>query len=213
MGISEIAVIIGENGRTVPLTGPGTIVIFQRSHGVWQSQRTFPFALEPGKGLQGLHRKVAELVTFLGDCRTFVAQSANGAVYSELARARCHVWEVAGQPEEFLDSVCLEAKDDDKQEACPQPRPDSGNAGIPVPLETAPGKFTVSITEIQRKRSGVSSKQVLQQFIRSSRFTELELFCEHLPPWIGVEADFLGLMIETRHHAPHEVRVVLKKSK
>jgi Fe-only nitrogenase accessory protein AnfO len=209
MGISEIAVIIGEDGRTVPLIGPGRIVIFQRIHGVWQSQRTFPFALEPGKGLQGLHRKVAELVTFLGDCRVFVAQSANGAVYSELARARCHIWEVAGQPEEFLDSVCLEVKDDDKRVACTLP--DSGTTGIPVPLETAPGKFTLSITEIQRKRSGVSSKQVLQQFIRSSRFTEIELFCEHLPPWIGVEADFLGLQVETRQHAPHEVRVSLKK--
>jgi len=210
MDISEIAVIIGKDGRTVPLTGPETIVIFERIHGAWQSQRTFPFALDPGNGLPGLRRKVAELVTFLGDCRAVVAQSANGAVYSELARARCHVWEVAGQPEEFLDSVCLEIKDDDTRDG--ENLPDSGNAGIPVPLETAPGKFTLSITEIQRKRSGVSSKQVLQQFLRRTRFSEIEVVCEHVPPWIGVEAEFLGLRIETTQISPREVRVTLKKS-
>jgi Fe-only nitrogenase accessory protein AnfO len=209
MGISEIAVITGEDGRTVPLTGPGTVVIFRRTHGVWKRQRTFPFSLGPEKGLQGLRRKVAELGTFLGECRTFVARSANGAIYFELERAHCHVWEIAGSPEEFLDSVCLEVKKNEERDACTPPA--TANAGIPVPLETAPGKFTLSITEIQRKRSGMSSKQVLQQFIRRAGFTELEIICEHVPPWISVEAEFLGLRVETGNSAPHEVRVLLKK--
>ena len=33
MDISEIAVITGADGRTVPITGPGTVVIFRRIHG------------------------------------------------------------------------------------------------------------------------------------------------------------------------------------
>ncbi|MGA2918804.1 Fe-only nitrogenase accessory AnfO family protein [Methanoregula sp.] len=209
MGISEIAVITGKDGLTVPLTGPGTVVIFRRAHGIWKRGRTFPFSLEPEKGLQGLRRKVAELGTFLGECRTFVARSANGAIYFELERARCHVWEIAGRPEEFLDSVCLEVKENGERDACTLAA--TTDAGIPVPLETAPGKFTLSIMDIQRKRSGVNSKQVLQQFIRRAGFTELEIICEHIPPWIGFEAEFLGIRIETGQSAPHEVRVLLKK--
>jgi Fe-only nitrogenase accessory protein AnfO len=209
MGISEIAVITGEDGMTVPLTGPGTVVIFRRTKGVWKRGRTFPFSLEPEKGLAGLRRKVVELGTFLGECRTFVARSATGAIYFELERTRCHVWEIAGRPEEFLDSVCLEVNENEERDACTPPA--TADAGIPVPLETAPGKYTLSIVEIQRKRSGVSSRQVLQQFIRMAGFTELEVICEHVPPWIGVEAELLGMRVETEPRAPHEVRLVLKK--
>ena len=209
MGISEVAVITGEDGRTVPLTGPGTVVIYRHSQGIWKRKRTFRFSLEPGKGLQGLRRKVAELGTFLGECRTVVARSAGGAVYFELGKARVHVWEIAGRPEEFLDSVCLEVNENEEKDTRTLPATDQ--AGIPVPRETVPGKYTLSIVEIQRKRSRVSSKQVLQQFIRRAVFTELEIICEHIPPWIGVEAEFLGLQIETGNRAPHEVRVLLKK--
>jgi Fe-only nitrogenase accessory protein AnfO len=209
MGISAIAVIIGNDGRTAPLTGPGIVVIYLHTHGVWKRGRTFPFSLEPEKGLLGLRRKVAELGTFLGECRTFVVKSAGGAVYFELEKARVHVWEIAGRPEEFLDSVCLEAKENEGRDACTPPA--TADAGIPVPVETSPGKFTLSIKGIQRKRSGVSSKQVLQQFIRRAGFTELEILCEHVPPWIGVEAEFLGLRVETGHSAPREVRVLLKR--
>jgi len=210
MGISAIAVIIGNDGRTVPLTGPGIVVIFRHTQGVWKRGRTFPFSLGPEKGLAGLRRNVAELATFLGECRTFVARSATGVIYFELERARCHVWEIAGRPEEFLDSVCLEVNENEERDACTPPA--TADAGIPVPVETSPGKFTLSIVEIQRKRSGVSSKQVLQQFIRRAGFTELEILCEHVPPWIGVEAEFLGFRVETGHSAPREVRVLLKKA-
>jgi len=209
MSISEVAVITGEDGRTVPLTGPGTVVIYHHTLGVWKRKRTFPFSLVPEKGLQGLRRNVAELGIFLGECRTFVAKSAGGAVYFELEKARVHVWEFAGRPEDFLDSVCLEVNEDEERDACTPPA--TTEAGIPVPLETAAGKYTLSIVDIQRKRSGVSSKQVLQQFIRRAVFTELEIICEHIPPWIGVEAEFLGLRVETAQNAPREVRVLLKK--
>ncbi|MGA2103798.1 MAG: Fe-only nitrogenase accessory AnfO family protein [Methanoregula sp.] len=207
MCIYEIAVIVGEDGRTVSLTGPGTVVIFRRIDAIWQRERIFPFSLEHVNGLPGLRRNVAELVAFLGECRTFVAQSARGAISFELEKVRCHVWEITGIPEEFLDSVCLEIKEE--QEVIPPSV--AVDAVIPIPFETVPGKFTVSITEIQRKRSGVSSKQVLQQFLRRGNFTELEILCEHLPPWIGVEMEFLGIQIETGHNDLNEIRVLLKK--
>jgi Fe-only nitrogenase accessory protein AnfO len=211
MGVSEIAVITGADGCSVPLAGPGTILIFRRTHGIWQCIRSFPFSPEKEKGLSGLRQKTAELVESLGECRTLVAKSAAGIALFELGKARCHVWEVAGKPEEFLDVVSLKVKE------CEDPGaftlPVSADAGLPAPRETEPGKFTLSITEIQRKRSGVSSKQVLQQFIRRAGFTELEIICEHVPPWIGVEVEFLGIQIETGPSNPHEVRVLLKKPK
>lgn len=205
MCISEIAVFTGDEGRTIPLNEPGSMVVFRRVRGVWQDVRMLPFSLEQERDLTGLRRKMADLVAFLGPCRTVVALSAKGAVFFELEKARCSIWEVPGRPEEFLDSVWRDAIAE--QEAA---TPSVASAGIPVPLEIAPGRFAISIRDIQGKRPEVSSKQVLQQFIRRGAFRELEISCDHLPPWIEVEVERLGLLIETRYQAPNEVCVLLK---
>lgn len=207
MCISEIAVMTGTSGTTVPLNEPGTVVVFRRIRGVWQADRTLPFALDETSGLAGLRRKMAELVTYLGPCRSFVAASASGAAFFELEKARCQVWEMSGTPDEFLATVWREAKEEQEASA-----PVTPGTSIPAPVETSPGVFAISIKEIQGKRPEVSSKQVLQQFIRRGAFTELAITCDHLPPWIEVEAERLGISVETGYGAPHEVRVVLRKA-
>jgi Fe-only nitrogenase accessory protein AnfO len=207
MCISEIAVMTGTSGQTIPLNEPGNVVVFRRDRGRWKAERTLPFTLDDANGLAGLRRKMAELVTFLGPCRSFVAASASGAAFFELEKARCQVWEITGMPDEFLDTVWREAKEEQEAQA-----PVNPGAGIPAPVETSPGIFAISIKDIQGKRPEVSSKQVLQQFIRRGAFTELAITCDHLPPWIEVEAERLGISVETEYGAPHEVRVVLRKA-
>jgi Fe-only nitrogenase accessory protein AnfO len=205
MCISEIAVITGNDGRTIPFDEPGEVVVFRKTSGRWHRGRMFPFSLEHESNLQGLRLKMAQLVTFLGPCRTVVAKSASGAVFFELEKARCSVWEISGMPGEFLDSVWRDAKQEQETEI---PR---AGPGIPAPFETEPGKFTISIRDIQGKRPEVSSKQVLRQFIRRGEFMALEIFCDHPPPWIEIEADRLGISVETWNQAPNEVRMLLKK--
>jgi Fe-only nitrogenase accessory protein AnfO len=206
MCISEIAVMTGSNGRTVPLNEPGIVVVFRRSRAGWLAERTFPLTLEEAGGLAGLRKKMADLIAFLGPCRSVVAASASGAVFFELEKARCQVWEIEGTPDSFLDMVWREAKEEQEASA-----PVPSGAGIPAPVETSPGKFTISIKDIQGKRPEVSSKQVLQQFIRRGAFTELVITCDHLPPWIEVEAERLGIMLATEYQAPHEMQVILRK--
>lgn len=207
MCISEIAVITGEDGRTIPLSEPGIVIVFRRSGAEWLQDRMFPFSLEGEDSLAGLRRKTAELDTFLGGCRTVVTAAAGGAVFFELEKAGCSVWVVDGAPGEFLDALWKDAATDLEEEVLA-----SAGERLPVPVETACGRFTISISEIQGNHPEVSSKMVLLEFIRTGAFTELEIVCDHLPPWIEIEAERLGISIGTETHAPHEVIVVLRKA-
>jgi hypothetical protein len=58
----------------------------------------------------------------------------------------------------------------------------------------------------------VSSKQVLQQFVHGGGFTELEIICDHVPPWIEVEAERCGYEIVREKTAQNEMKVILSKS-
>jgi hypothetical protein len=206
MCTSEIAALVGSDGRTVPLNEPGTLVVFRRDRRQWVRERETAFALDPVKGLPGLRSTVVTLAGFLGSCKTVVTKSASGAMFFELEKARCSVWEIPGSPDEFLEEVWR----DEKEEQDTEPLP--AGADIPAPLEIAPGRYYISIREIQGKRPEVSSKQVLRQFVQRGGFNELEIICDHVPPWIEVEAERRGYEIVCEKTAQNEVKVILSKS-
>jgi len=209
MCISEIAVLLGSDGRTVPLGEPGTLVVFRRERRLWLRNRTHEVALDPSAGLVGMRKTAAALNGFLGSCRTIVATSASGALFFELEKARCSVWEITGSPDEFLEQVWHDEKDE--QELAAQPLPTGPD--IPAPLEISPGKFFISIKEIQGKRPELSSKQVLRPFVRQGGFTELEIVCDHVPPWIETEATQLAYLLTSERTAMNEFRVLLRNVK
>jgi Fe-only nitrogenase accessory protein AnfO len=206
MCIQEIAAIIGTDGASVPLNESGNIVVYRRVCDSWQKDREMVFTIEPSQGLRDLRKKVDELKDLLRDCRVFVAKSASGALYFELEKARVSVWEISGTPAEFLDSVWREEKTEQNVEYPPS------ITGIPAPTEISPGHFTISIRDIQGKRPEVSSKQVLQDFVRKGAFEELEILCDHFPPWIEVDAGQRGYTVATEQIGKNEMKVRLIKN-
>jgi Fe-only nitrogenase accessory protein AnfO len=206
MCVPEIAVIAGSDGRTIPLSEPGTVVVYRRVRGTWLAERYLPFSLEAECGLAGLRTRTGELVAFLGECRTLVAQSASGALFFGLEKAGCRVYEIAGTPSEFLNSVWQDAKEEQEAKT-----PPPAGADIPAPIEIAPGKYYISIREIQGKRPEVSSKQVLRPFVQQGAFSELEIVCDHVPPWIEVDAERLGYEITSERTGLHDLKVMVRR--
>jgi len=206
MCISEIAAITGSDGRTVPLSEPGTVVVYRRERGTWLANRQLPFALDCDGGLAGLRTRTGELMAFLGECRILVAQSASGALFFGLEKAGFSIYEIAGTPPEFLNGVWQEAKEE-QEAAAPLP----AGTDIPAPLEIAPGKYYISISEIQGKRPEVSSKQVLRQFVHAGAFSELEIICDHVPPWIEIDAERLGFELSSERTGLRDLKVLLRR--
>jgi Fe-only nitrogenase accessory protein AnfO len=205
MCITEIAVMLGSDGRTIPLSEAGTLVVFRRDRRSWQRNRAHGVALDPSAGLAEMRTTVAALNEFLGTCRIIVAESASGALFFELEKARCSVWEIGGVPAEFLDQVWH-----DEQAGLDQPAAAGPSPEIPAPLELSPGKFFISIREIQGKRPELSSKQVLRSFVQQGQYDELEILCDHVPPWIEAEAEQRGLELASEQIGRNEVKVVIR---
>lgn len=206
MRVHEIATMLGADDRTISLGEPGRVAVFHRRLGIWELDREMAFTPDQCRSLREMRQMTAELIQFLQECRIFVAQSASGALFFELEKARCHVWEIAGITDEFLNYVWEE----EEEELAEADKP-ALESGVPTPVELIPGHFSISIKEIQVKTPEITSKQVLQQFIRQGAFTTLEIICDHVPPWIELEADRQGFTIEREVLGKNEVRARLKK--
>jgi Fe-only nitrogenase accessory protein AnfO len=202
----EIATILGKDGCSSTLSEPGTVVVYQRQNDSFEPVREMAFALDREKGLKELRLKMAELIQFLNGCKIFVALSASGALYFELEKAGISIWEISGKPENFL-AIVLE--DEEKARVASQV---PGITGIPAPAERSPGCFFISIKEVQGQSPAISSKQVLQQFIREGKFRELEIICDHVPPWIELDAGCRGYSLRSEKLGPNECRVRLARN-
>ncbi|AGL01831.1 Fe-only nitrogenase accessory AnfO family protein [Desulfoscipio gibsoniae] len=181
---SEIAVWVNENGETTTLNTPGKIVVYRKWQGNWKADRDKVISPPSTGGMSMLRRLMSEVLEVMGKSKIFVAQKVTGIPYFELEKSTCSVWEMPGKPEDFLDYIlsCEEKEQSTEQK----------NAAVlvPAPVEIGAGRYRVSIKEIQESGGGITSKQVLQPFLSRGKFFELEVICNHVPPWL--EAEFIA---------------------
>ncbi len=182
----EIAVWVNENGVTTTLNTPGMVVVYRKWQGNWKACRGKVISSPSTGGISGLRRLMSEVFEVMESCKIFVAQKVTGIPYFELEKSKRTVWEMPGKPEDFLDYIlsCEEKEKEQSREL------KSAAVVVPVPVEIEAGRYQVSIKEIQENGGGITSKQVLQPFLRRGNFFELEVICSHVPPWL--EAEFVA---------------------
>ncbi len=201
--VAEIAAMVDANGYSGILNEPGEVVVYRRDRRGWDVTRRMAVSLDQCMNLHEMRLKMADILAFMDGCTTFVAKAAGGALSFELEKGGCSVWETTGLPSEFLDSV-LEDEEKERIAASTAAAPE-----IPRPCETAPGRYFISIKDIQGKNPELTSKHILQQFVTEGDFSVLEILCDHVPPWIEIEAEQKGYGIEAEKYSQDEVLVRL----
>ncbi|GAB4259357.1 Fe-only nitrogenase accessory AnfO family protein [Thermincola ferriacetica] len=202
----EIAVFVGVDGNTASFYEKGKVIVFQRNQGKWKKLREKGFTLADSQGMRGLREKMAEVVKFLGTCRIFIGLSVIGVPYFELEKAGCSIWEFEGNPLEFLDYIL------EQEEAERAGKTRDGNPDTEIkPIERSAGCFYISLKDIQSRNLGITSKQALLPFLRKGSFYELEVLCDHVPPWLEGELYSSGLLGRIEKLGNGEIRVTITK--
>lgn len=199
----EIAVFIGTDGTTATLDEPGKIVVFTKWSQKWQLAREREFTLAEGNDLRGMRQKMNEVLEFLVDCKIFVGQSVSGLPYFELEKGQISVWEFEGLPLDFLDRLWAkeeEAKINLEQQVEPV---------LFVPTDLGNGYYRISIQDIQKNNSGVTSKQILLPFLNQRKFYQLEVLCSHIPPWLEMELSNNRFTGEAENLAVNQIKVLI----
>ena len=187
----EIGAFVDEAGRAAALSQPCSLRIFRHDRGQWRLDRSAPLNLADASGLADLRRRMAEIITVFGDCKTALAAAFQGAALHELEKAGIELWEVDGDPEALLDTILFEA------EKAAQQAEKEATLPFPVLENLGEGRYSLSITEVQRSSGGLTSKQVLLPILQQGSFRELAVICTHVPPWLEAEANSRGWQLRT----------------
>lgn len=202
----EIAVFVGPDGSTASLSEVGKVVVFQRKQGRWNKLKEKDFTLANSRGIRGLREKMGQLLAFLDTCKVFTGLSVVGVPYFELEKAGCSIWEFEGNPLDFLDYI-FEQEEAEKLEL-----KEARNSSAEIkPVERSAGCYFISLKDVQNNNLGITSKQALLPFLRKGGFYELEVLCDHMPPWLEVELQVSGLSGCTEKLESGEIKVTITK--
>ena len=201
----EIAVLTAVDGQTAPMDQGGLLRVYRRQEGRWKEDRSMPLLMAAGRGLAGLRKQLAAMVSFLADCRVVVAATITGVPYYELEKAGCSLWEMQGAPAAWLDEVL---SGEEAQAATKAP---AETLALPTPEDLGEGRYRISIREVQRASGGITSKQALQPWLQGQKFASLEILCTHVPPWLECEWQSGGSFAGVKEKLPSgEWKVLLQ---
>lgn len=178
----KIAVLVGTDGKLASIQEPGALQVYHKGNGQWKMVRSMDFSLPGLKGVPAMREYMKETLDFLQDCRILSGSSVNGLPFFELEKAGFTIWELDGTPLEVLDKIMTSETEIELNSPL-----EAYEIVKPEPKEISPGCYSLSLKAIQNCNGAVTSKQVLIPLLSNMPFQELEIICDHVPPWLEVK--------------------------
>lgn len=173
----EVAVFISESGHSASMYNATHLRVYQCQGDKWHINRQLPFQIETSLSLKEIRSLMAPVQDFLGSCRVIAGQGITGVACFELQKAGFSIWTTEGLPDEFLNDIREAEIKAEEQEG-------SNTSNPPAAEEISPGRYRISLIDVQKNQGTLTSKQVLLPILNRGRFDSLEIICDHVPPWL-----------------------------
>lgn len=202
----EIAVVMDKENNTCSIFEAEYIKIYCKEPYGWLGTGRIPACMDKTNGIGAVRSRMTEIISSLGSCRTIVGKGISGIPYNLLDVAGFNIFEIEGSPEEFLNHVAA-VIDESNDIEMKEPAQD---IEIPKPEPTGiEGDYRIDLILCQKCRPEMSSKKILLPFLRSTVFHSLEVLCSHVPPWLDMELEQLGLLSESERITDNHYKVTV----
>ena len=203
--MDKIAVIVNNDGLSSTFFDGSNINIYSKAEDSWQCTDCIPINFTTQNGMHILRKRLTEIIHELGSCKTIAGQEILGLPYNVLDVAGLNIFQIEGPPASFLDTINNMLDSDTKNR---ESKPKTNFQPEPTGTE---GCYRINLVDIQKDNHEISSKQILIPFLRNTCFYELEILCNHVPPWFEAEMERLNLRKEVQELDTNLYKVILNK--
>ena len=199
---NQIIVTMDDGGRYCDFAEADTFVLYSGFKAEWKQSDSFSIAQKPQQA-QAIRDIVRQLLSRFADTRIILSKQINGIAYQVLNRHGYHIFESDSIGD--LDGIVLEI------EAVQNEAQIKKNIHLEPYTKNDDGCYYLNLIELQREHPEISSKKALRRFMEEQTFMELELICQHLPPWMGDVMTARGLQYRIESAGDHACRAVIFK--
>lgn len=174
-----ISVYMQDSNKLISFLKSTKIIVFEKSD-VWREVKTIPLPESYSTNPAELRRQISIIINELVGCNIIAGLELIGIPYCVFDSNGFSIFSISKLNDKVLDGIIADIEDTDllaisKNEII--------NNAIPVETEIS-GVYYLDLVMLQRECPEISSKKALKDFLTSTPFIELQLLCNHIPPWL-----------------------------
>ena len=157
------------------------MVLYEKSNEKWLKIKSIPYEfLLDDYDLNSIKTYYANLLSELANCKIFVAKKLSGFLINFLDFNGFKIYEFAGAPIDFLDSILDSEKKEKEKKIFLQ----SQVIDMFAPQKVDKfGNYKLNLYKILQSNEKITSKQIIIPFFKKENVKNLEIICDHIPKW------------------------------
>lgn len=200
--MNEIGVFLNEENNISSFEDAKYIKIFEQE-GAWKIKKEILInRTSDEKGLNGIREAYKKLVKQMGECKIIVVTKAFGIPYSVFYMEDFSVWELEGNPIEYLDEIIKKENDQEEE--------DSKEAEVGKKLTE--GYYLIDLQELELINPELSSKKAIIPYLQKEEVERIEVRCCHVPPWLVNKKDNGEIKLEVSQIGRNDYKVIIEKN-
>ena len=157
--MNEIAVFLDEKNEISSFVEAKFVKIFIKEEDLWKVKKEILVErTSDGKGIKEVREEYLNLVKQINDCKIVIVTKAVGIPYSIFYLEDFSVWELEGNPLNFLDDIIIKEKEEAERE----------ESQDEIAKELEEGHFLIDLMELELLKPELSSKKAIIPFLKNA---------------------------------------------
>lgn len=198
----EITAFVDEKGEISSFMEARYVKIFKNDGG-WKEKKIIILDRTNSEGIKELREKYINLIKELDDCKIVVVNKAFGIPFSVFYTEDFSVWELEGNPINFLDKIIDSEKEQEELESKKEE----------IGKKIKSGYYFIDLLELEITNPEMTSKKAIIPYLENGEVEKVEIKCCHVPPWLIMKRDKGEIGLEINEIKRNEYNVIIEKCK
>lgn len=200
--MNEIGVFLDEKNEISSFTEAKSINIFDKEENSWKIKKEILIERRSnGRVIKEIRKEYSNLVNQMDDCKIIIVTKAIGIPYSIFYSEDFSVWELQGNPLNFLDYVIEKEKQEDERKENKEE----------IAKKLGEGYYFIDLMELELLNPEMSSKKAIIPYLKENDVKKIEIHCCHVPPWLIKEEDGGSIELDIQEMKRNDFNVTIKK--
>ncbi|OOM09150.1 Fe-only nitrogenase accessory AnfO family protein [Clostridium saccharobutylicum] len=200
--MNDIAVFLEEKDIISSFENAKYVKIFTKDNYMWKVRKVILInRTSCSSGINEIRKEYQSLLEQINDCKIVVVTKAFGIPYSVFYMEDFSVWELEGNPMDFLDEIVVsenEKEELDKQE-------------VEVAKKIEEGYYFVDLQELELTNPEMTSKKAIIPYLQKEDVKKIEVSCCHVPPWLIAKKEKGEFTLEINEVSRNNYKVIIEK--
>jgi hypothetical protein len=201
--MNEIAVFLEEKDIISSFEGAKYIKIFTKDKYAWKVRKVILInRTSSKKGINEIREEYKNLLHEMDDCKIIVVTKAFGIPYSIFYMEDFSVWELEGNPLDFLDEII--AREMVEEELAERE--------VEIAKKLGEGHYLVDLQELELTNPEISSKKAIIPYLEKEEVKKIEVLCCHVPPWLVDRKDKYNITLDIHEINRNNYRIIVGRN-